>query len=943
MAAHNDAPQTTLDPQADITDFYAFTSRPNPNGPISEVNFLLNVFPGAGLADSFSSDLDYQIAIDRDGDDREDTIYRTRFGPASADGRQSAQLDVVDVASGVVTSLVDTTTNAIGSSSNFTHFLFAGLRDDPFFGSTHDIRHFADSGDASELTGNNEFAGENVMTIAVRVPLSDVTLGGVNPSVNVWTRTIDGDGNQLDRAGRPLLNSLVLSREDAVTHRTTSPETDRGNFRNSVIAQVKSLSNDTYTDTEAAALADTLLPDVLTLDTRQPGGYPNGRKIGDDVVDLELARLTKGRVTTDGVDNDNPARDSFPYLGDVNLPVSPDAAPTVITDPAGDATSGRPDVIQVDASSDNVNVYIDVTFTADTNMDDLFGIIGLDTDQNASTGSPFGSLVGNPAIDIGIEVGIDFGDVPGTGLALLSSAQFPQGTSIPAQIDGQKLRLVIPLTLLGNDDGNLNLAGVTTDRFFAFDDYFPNSGSGTISVVVTNSAPIAGNDSATVRQGQPVTVDVLANDSDPDGDPIEVFEFDGGPGIQSIENNSDGSLTVTFFDDFSGTTTLEYSIRDTRGAVDSAVVSILVTPNTAPVAMNDSATTTQGQAVTVDVLANDSDPDGDPIEVVDFDAGPGIKSIENNLDGSLTVTFFDDFSGTTTLEYSIRDTRGAVDSAVVALNVEERTVIRIGADDAGAGQADDSNPDRFEIAFVVDGERVTVTLNNTEVLDMPADSIDTLTLDGSSDRDIFRVAPNPGGASFPFVIAVNGNDGNDLLNFAGLDSPVLLDAGAGNDTLIGGNANDTLIGGDGNDLIRGGDGDDDISDPGGRNRIFGGMGDDVIRGGSANDTIFGNAGNDNISDPSGRNRIFGGSGDDTLIGGANDDTIFGSAGDDEISDPSGRNRIFAGRGNDLIRGGRNNDLIHAGAGDDEIIDLLGRNLLFGGRGRDSINARQDAN
>ncbi len=850
MAAHNDAPQTTLDPQADITDFYAFTSRPNPNGPISEVNFLLNVFPGAGLADSFSSDLDYQIAIDRDGDDREDTIYRTRFGPASADGRQSAQLDVVDVASGVVTSLVDTTTNAIGSSSNFTHFLFAGLRDDPFFGSTHDIRHFADSGDASELTGNNEFAGENVMTIAVRVPLSDVTLGGVNPSVNVWTRTIDGDGNQLDRAGRPLLNSLVLSGEDSATHRTTSPETDRGNFRNSVIAQVKSLSNDTYTDTEAAALADTLLPDVLTLDTQQPGGYPNGRKIGDDVVDLELARLTKGRVTTDGVDNDNPARDSFPYLGDVNLPVSPDAAPTVITDPAGDATSGRPDVIQVDASSDNVNVYIDVTFTADTNMDDLFGIIGLDTDQNASTGSPFGSLVGNPAIDIGIEVGIDFGDVPGTGLALLSSAQFPQGTSIPAQIDGQKLRLVIPLTLLGNDDGNLNLAGVTTDRFFAFDDYFPNSGSGTISVVVTNSAPIAGNDSATVRQGQPVTVDVLANDSDPDGDPIEVFEFD---------------------------------------------------------------------------------------------AGPGIKSIENNLDGSLTVTFFDDFSGTTTLEYSIRDTRGAVDSAVVALNVEERTVIRIGADDAGAGQADDGNPDRFEIAFVVDGERIIVTLNNTEVLDMPADSIDTLTLDGSSDRDIFRVAPNPGGASFPFVIAVNGNDGNDLLNFAGLDSPVLLDAGAGNDTLIGGNANDTLIGGDGNDLIRGGDGDDDISDPGGRNRIFGGMGDDVIRGGSANDTIFGNAGNDNISDPSGRNRIFGGSGDDTLVGGANDDTIFGSAGDDEISDPSGRNRIFAGRGNDLIRGGRNNDLIHAGAGDDEIIDLLGRNLLFGGRGRDSINARQDAN
>jgi hypothetical protein len=70
-----------------------------------------------------------------------------------------------------------------------------------------------------------------------------------------------------------------------------------------------------YSEVEAGDLALRLLPDVLEYDSSVPGGYPNGRGLTDDVIDLMIAMVTRGRVTTDGVGPLTDLLDEFPYLG----------------------------------------------------------------------------------------------------------------------------------------------------------------------------------------------------------------------------------------------------------------------------------------------------------------------------------------------------------------------------------------------------------------------------------------------------------------------------------------------------------------------------------------------------------------------------------------------------------------------------------------------------
>jgi hypothetical protein len=66
------------------------------------------------------------------------------------------------------------------------------------------------------------------------------------------------------------------------------------------------------------ALANFLLPDILTIDTSSSAGFPNGRQLNDDVIDTELGLITEGAVTTDCVPADNTNLSTFPYLGNPN-------------------------------------------------------------------------------------------------------------------------------------------------------------------------------------------------------------------------------------------------------------------------------------------------------------------------------------------------------------------------------------------------------------------------------------------------------------------------------------------------------------------------------------------------------------------------------------------------------------------------------------------------
>jgi len=238
-----------------------------------------------------------------------------------------------------------------------------------------------------------------------------------------------------------------------------------------------------------------------------------------------------------------------------------------------------------------------------------------------------------------------------------------------------------------NEDYNGN------DSFnYVANDGKTDSNEATVSIKVdaVNDKPVAKDDSATAEYETKVTIDVLKNDSDADGDNLT---------IKSTTNPSHGSVSVkngkieyTPESGFSGTDNFNYTVSDGNGGEDSAAVTVTVkekvdngddSKNNPPKANNDSATTEYETKVTIDVLKNDSDADGDTLT---------IKSINNPKHGTVVIkngkveyTPANGFSGTDNFNYTVSDGNGGEDSATVTVTVKEKV-------DNGDGDNSKNNP-----------------------------------------------------------------------------------------------------------------------------------------------------------------------------------------------------------------------------------------------------------
>jgi hypothetical protein len=144
-------------------------------------------------------------------------------------------------------------------------------------------------------------------------------------NIGVWARTV-ANGKQVDRMGRPAINTVFIPNnpleptgtEPSMKNKFNAarPRADQRRFRAEVVDTLKIFYGDD--DATVNALADILLPDLLTVDTSNPAGFLNGRGLADDVIDAEYALVTNGAVTTDCVSNDSDFSDSFPYLAPKN-------------------------------------------------------------------------------------------------------------------------------------------------------------------------------------------------------------------------------------------------------------------------------------------------------------------------------------------------------------------------------------------------------------------------------------------------------------------------------------------------------------------------------------------------------------------------------------------------------------------------------------------------
>jgi len=319
-ADHLDAPGLTPPGgsiQTDITDLYAFRSPANPANSVLVLNVngvlpgdwtFARGIPGVGHTNPVS----YNFNIDNDGDARTDVRLRVRFGAPDADGSQRFEVKSnhgVLIPYGLGRSTGFGQPARIVSHDGVT--AFAGRRDDPFFFDLTAFRNglqFCPGG-----VGTDFFLGKNVSSIVLELP-SRLLTGGHDPNIGVWASTRAGH-TQIDRMGRPAINTVFLHGDRKNLFNDGDPVNDQRDFRGDVVDTLISLGN---SEDRANALADVLLPDILTFDTSSSAGFLNGRQLSDDVIDAELNLITNGAVTTDCVANDSTFLGNFPYVGNPN-------------------------------------------------------------------------------------------------------------------------------------------------------------------------------------------------------------------------------------------------------------------------------------------------------------------------------------------------------------------------------------------------------------------------------------------------------------------------------------------------------------------------------------------------------------------------------------------------------------------------------------------------
>src|SRR4051794_20642613 len=386
-SSHREAPLISEDPTADNTDLYAFRSPDKPNTLTIVSNWVPGEDPAAGPNYyTFSQSAKYNIYVDRNGDGRPEQTYSFRFktptGPYFLGNTQQSWTATLN---GKAWATGKTPIDNIGPRLNgFVGVkdyeaaaektvvskggvkIFAGQRDDPFFGDVgaiFDLVAIRKAGTTGNLGGGKDFlSGYNVHTIALQIPISQVDTK--SHTIGVWSSTdrqnvtVNGKlhrgWTQVSRLGEPLINEVVIPTGMKDLWNRTSPANDEQFERYYKTPILAAVLNKLYKlgvpetgRADLVAVLGTGIPkvtftgnhfaDELRINLAIPvteaakasrmgvlggdnAGFPNGRRLTDDIVDIEeqaVAGFLKGKKVPlgDGVDaNDVANLGHSPYV-----------------------------------------------------------------------------------------------------------------------------------------------------------------------------------------------------------------------------------------------------------------------------------------------------------------------------------------------------------------------------------------------------------------------------------------------------------------------------------------------------------------------------------------------------------------------------------------------------------------------------------------------------
>jgi hypothetical protein len=425
-SSHREAPSISQDPAADATDFYVFRSPDKAD----TVTFIANYYPFQDPAGGpnfyrFADDVLYRINIDDNADTVVDQWFDFRFTTTTRSGdtflyntgpitklndpaqnvyqTYSVTRSYSSGTSTVIGSGIFTPPNNIGpkSTPNYDALaaaavadlpggvrVFAGQRDDPFYvdlGATFDLLTIRPGAPGNKGGGRDDLAGFNVLSIALQVPITQVTNNGKMPTadgefavIGAWTtayrqttRVLQGGGKaaqssgdwvQISRLGHPLVNEVVapLGAKDLFNNLQPSgdgvllgavqdleaarllkalygidiPATPRSDTVTIFLTGIPGLTKPNVAKAVASeelrlnlGVPVTASPNRMGVLGGDNGGYPNGRRLVDDVIDITLQVAAGGTPFTpatnkapnnqlgDGVNvNDRSFGTSFPYV-----------------------------------------------------------------------------------------------------------------------------------------------------------------------------------------------------------------------------------------------------------------------------------------------------------------------------------------------------------------------------------------------------------------------------------------------------------------------------------------------------------------------------------------------------------------------------------------------------------------------------------------------------
>lgn len=224
---------------------------------------------------------------------------------------------------------------------------------------------------------------------------------------------------------------------------------------------------------------------------------------------VELAFETAGNVETARVHLSN---DGSMPLGFETRERTAEGLAQAVSDPEGDARDV--DIVAIHGGIDEGSSAVDfrLDFSALTNMSEVVGYVHLDTDQDPETGRPPEDLYGKPEQDIGYDYFIDLWGLY-WGYVDVYTDDFRWMGSADAEVVGQSASFSLPLSLLGEDDGRLDLTSAV-GSWYEPTDWAPDSGHGSIPAYVDvpwlSSSPVADE----VEGGGSAEIEVEVDPSD---------------------------------------------------------------------------------------------------------------------------------------------------------------------------------------------------------------------------------------------------------------------------------------------------------------------------------------------------------------------------------------------------------------------------------------------